>query len=207
MPSGGCARTAGRSLSGSLPAGLALSTGGVLSGTPRSPVSASIKFRVADAARPTASATRTLTLGVLAGNDQSIVYVLDRNGARVVEFAPGATGRAAPVATIEGAVTGLEDLPSAIAVTPSRRVYVTTVGSVLVFAPDASGDAQPQARIFGSNTGLNAPSGIAVDGGGRIWVAELASSTVSEFAANANGNVAPIGTIQGGATGFPIRCD
>ena len=174
----------------------------MISGTSSAVGSASVRFRVTDSAAPAASATRTLTLGVLAGNDQSIVYVADRNGSRVVEFAPGATGRAAPVATIEGAVTGLEDLPSAIAVTPSRRVYVTTVGSILVFAPGASGDADPEAKISGSNTGLNAPSGIAVDAGGRIWVAELASSTVSEFAANANGNVAPIGTIQGGATGL-----
>ena len=63
--------------SGSLPAGLALSRAGVISGTSSAVGSASVTFRVTDSAAPAASATRTLTLGVLAGNDQSIVYVTD----------------------------------------------------------------------------------------------------------------------------------
>lgn len=51
--------------SGSLPAGLTLSTAGVISGTPTTAVTATFTVQVKDSASPAATATQALTLQVI----------------------------------------------------------------------------------------------------------------------------------------------
>jgi DNA-binding beta-propeller fold protein YncE len=59
----------------------------------------------------------------------------------------------------------------------------------------------PIATIAGSNTGLLQPVGIAVDGAGRIYVANfgagVATNSVTVYAPGTNGNASPIATITG----------
>ena len=107
-----------------------------------------------------------------------------------------------------------------IAVDPSSNVYVTGgsygVGpqTVLIFGPKATGNVAPDATIAGSNTTLYFIRGIATDTEGNLYVASLAQNTsgiggplsgvpsILEFGPGATGNVAPIRTITGSATGM-----
>jgi hypothetical protein len=59
-----------------------------------------------------------------------------------------------------------------------------------------------EAQIGGSNTGLVAPGSVAVDASRNVYVSDGMTSTISEFAAGATGNVAPIRTIAGSKTGL-----
>ena len=189
--------------SGGLPAGLSLSSTGALTGSPTRVGVSSATFKVTDSASPTAaSATRTLSLVVLAPEGQSELYLADPDNSSVTEFAPGANGDATPLAVISGPATGLVN-PLAIAVSSTRRVYVTNNGadySVEEFAPGASGDATPAAAIAGAATALDYPEGIAVDAVGDVWVANEKAATVTEYAPGATGNAAPIATLAGAAT-------
>ncbi len=58
------------------------------------------------------------------------------------------------------------------------------------------------AVIAGSNTGLVEPMSVALDAALNVYVFDGNTSTISEFAAGAQGNVAPIRTIGGSKTGL-----
>ena len=103
--------------------------------------------------------------------------------------------------------------PATLAIPPPHQsLYVTdTTNGIYVFAPGANGNVAPIRRIAGANTGLNSPSGVALDAMGNIYVANGASNAVATsggngsitvYAPDANGNVAPIRTITGSNTGM-----
>lgn len=68
------------------------------------------------------------------------------------------------------------------------------------------------AVLGGANTQLNGAVGACFDSGGHLWVVNNSASTVSEFSTAGvtlvNGNIAPLTTIAGGATGMnsPVGC-
>jgi DNA-binding beta-propeller fold protein YncE len=77
--------------------------------------------------------------------------------------------------------------------------------SVTVFSRTASGNVAPIRTIAGAATGINSPEGIAVDSvNSEIFVANdfPANGTINVYGLTANGNVAPIRTIAGAATGM-----
>jgi hypothetical protein len=153
------------------------------------------------AASPTANALRpAASQGKVAFGT---IAVANRVGKSVLTFAPGSTGNVAPVTTIVGAATGLNN-PSGIAFDGRGLLYVADVNaaSISVFAPNASGNVPPVRSISGSNTTLANPIGVAVDRSGDIWVANQVPKTILEFAAGAGGNVAPIRTIGGPNAGL-----
>jgi hypothetical protein len=119
----------------------------------------------------------------------------------VTVYAAGATGNAAPTATITGLATGL-DRPHALALDSSGNIYVTNASgnSVTVYAASATGNATPTTTISGALTLLSNPNGIALDDKGNIYVTNGTSVTV--YAAGSSGNVAPTATISGTNTGF-----
>jgi hypothetical protein len=59
-----------------------------------------------------------------------------------------------------------------------------------------------EAQIGGSNTGVVAPGTVAVDASLNVYVFDSKTATISEFAAGATGNVAPIRNISGSNTGL-----
>ncbi|HUD17675.1 MAG TPA: hypothetical protein VMQ59_10445, partial [Acidimicrobiales bacterium] len=129
-------------------------------------------------------------------------------GASIEVFAPGANGNVAPVRTISGTLTGVTG-PDDIVVGFNGKIYVTngfgSTPDVVVFAPGASGNVAPLQDIAGSNTDLGGPDDLAVDANGNIYVTDEFSSVgpaVLEYAATANGNVAPSATIAGSSTTF-----
>jgi hypothetical protein len=196
------------SLSGTPPAGLSLSAAGVLTGMPTSAGTSNVTVNVTDSATPTAaSATRSLPLTVLAPLNQSIVYALNAENSTVTEYAPGASGAAAPTVKIAGSNTQIGFDPQGLAVSPARKVYVSGrtangVGAIFEFASDANGNAAPQTVISGSATGLNGNAGVALDKAGNIWVANAGNATITEYAAASGGNAAPRLTLGGSATGL-----
>lgn len=126
----------------------------------------------------------------------------------ILRFAPGAHGIANPVQIIQGSNTGLLSGPDGLAVDASGNVYCTdldinNVEGIREWPPTANGNTAPTRVIAGSKTKLDSPTlGIAVDGNGRIIVANYYADNVEIFGANAQGNVAPVATISGSRTGL-----
>jgi serine/threonine protein kinase, bacterial len=136
----------------------------------------------------------------------------------ITVYAPAPAGvmNAAPIATIAGAATRLVR-PLGVAVDSAGRIYVANNGggnpsAVLVFAANPTGtlNEAPVATIQNASSngsppvpGLNDPQGIALDAGGRIYVAD-GGGFVAVFAANPTGVVTspPIAVIAGSNTGL-----
>ena len=98
----------------------------------------------------------------------------------MTEYAQGATGDAAPLATIAGADTGL-DGPFGMAVDASGDLFVADYASnsVTEYAPGATGDAAPLATIAGADTGIDGPLGMALDATGDLFVANFTGNSVT----------------------------
>jgi len=88
-----------------------------------------------------------------------------------------------------------------------QQLYVSDSGvnAVYVFSLAATGAAAATQTIQGVATGLSTPFGVTVDTAGNIYVANEGNSTVTEYAAGATGNVAPIKTITSSASFADIR--
>jgi hypothetical protein len=137
------------------------------------------------------------------------LYVANETAGTVDLFAPGTS---TPGARIDGANTGLVE-PVSVALDAARNVYVFDFGTQALseFAAGATGNVAPIRLISGSNTGFSVlpppfssfAEGIAVsDQSGQIFVANPSTNALLIFAANASGNIAPIRTIAGNATGL-----
>jgi hypothetical protein len=112
-------------------------------------------------------------------------------GGRAVEiFAPGANGCVKPKRTISD--------DGGLAIDSNNLLYVANSKTATIDIFPA-GSSTMQAQIGGSNTGLVAPGTVAVDAALNVYVFD---TTISEFAAGATGNVAPIRTIAGSNTGL-----
>jgi len=140
-----------------------------------------------------AAAVRLLT----AQSPAAYAFIVDPGTNSVIEYAKGAKGNQAPVATISGSKTGLNN-PTSAAVDPAGDLFVTNPGdgSVAEFAPGANGDVAPIATISGATD----PVGLTLDPAGDLFVAEGNHDEVAEYAKGANGDAAPIATISGLAT-------
>ena len=139
----------------------------------------------------------------LAAGSPSAIWVANQDNNSITEFAPGATGNAAPIDTITGANTGL-DQPTGVGFAPNGNVVVANFAdnSITEYAPGATGNANPVVTISGSNTGLNASATVAFNAQGDLYVTNqsVTSPSVTEYAPGASGNVAPIATIAGAST-------
>ncbi|MGA7201273.1 MAG: hypothetical protein WBX26_05540 [Candidatus Cybelea sp.] len=118
------------------------------------------------------------------------------DGGRAVEvFAPGANGYVKPKRTISDA--------GGLAIDSNNLLYVANSKTATIDIFPA-GSSTMQAQIGGSNTGLGAPgtsalplNTVAVDASRNVYVFDTKTATISEFAAGATVNVAPIRTISG----------
>jgi hypothetical protein len=118
---------------------------------------------------------------------------LPKGGRAIDVFAPGASNGAKPKRTISD--------EGGLAIDGNNLLYVanSTTATIDVFP---SGSGTMEAQIGGSNTGLVAPRTVAVDASLNVYVFDAKTATISEFAAGATGNVAPIRTISGSNTGL-----
>lgn len=83
---------------------------------------------------------------------------------------------------------------------PSTYVANQAAGSVTAYATGATGDAAPTLTLAGAATGLSKPTGVLVDGSGKVYVANAGSNSITEYAPGVNGNATPITTIAGPLT-------
>lgn len=116
------------------------------------------------------------------------------------------TGNIAPVRIIAGIHTRIKD-PIEVAVDSSLKTYIANAhgNSVAVYAPGASGNAAPVQYIHGGRTSLHIASGVAVDSDGNIYAGSGLfgnTSIITVYGPGSNGNVRPLGTIQGDNTGL-----
>ena len=135
---------------------------------------------------------RLATIG--AAFDQAGNFYVSHSGTSIEVFPPGANGCASPSRVIAGIS------PYGLAIDRNNILYVADQQSGLALFPP--GASQPMAFIAGSNTGLVEPISVALDAALNVYVFDGNTSTISEFAAGAQGNVAPIRTIGGSKTGL-----
>jgi len=139
------------------------------------------------------------------------LVVADLSSVKV--FARTASGNVAPLRTLQGPATGLFDSVGVYVDLVHDELVVTTdpsgIFSVTVYPRTASGNVAPLRTLQGPATGLFIPRGVVVDlVHDELVVANGASSggsgqgSVTVFARTASGNVAPLRTLQGPATGL-----
>jgi hypothetical protein len=104
---------------------------------------------------------------------------------------------------LEGPHTRLGHL-NAIVADNVGSFYVTDAGEgpaqpprVEWFAGGQNGNIVPNRVLSGPHTGITTPRGIATDGSGRVYVVDQGSNKVLVFDSNAEGDVAPLATIEG----------
>jgi hypothetical protein len=119
----------------------------------------------------------------LSGN----VYVADTGNSAVVIIPKNPVlGGAAPMFQYAGAPTFAS--PVAVAVDPQNNIYVADTGNPfqqVVKIPPGGGDLQTLLPLDSSlpligGQGLSTPSGVAVDGGGNVFISDAASNAVWE---------------------------
>jgi sugar lactone lactonase YvrE len=158
----------------------------------------------------------------IARDSSGRIYVTNAPTNTVTVYAASANGNVPPIAVIGGSKTRLAN-PNAIALDASGKIYVLsgaenriTVYSSLETSTGILNEA-PIASIAGSKTRLDNPAGIALDSQGDIYVANdlggpvvphesYDRGTVTIYPAGSHGNVTPIATISGAATGlaYPV---
>ncbi len=142
------------------------------------------------------------------------IYVTNECDSTVTVYANGSKADVAPTAIIGGSNTGLF-APEGIALDSSGKIYVANGGGIGVRVYPALGSSTgtlneaPIATISGIDTGLSGPIGIALDSGGKIYVANNGGVYVYAALGSSTGtlNEAPIATIGGSNTGMVEPAD
>ena len=168
---------------------------------------------------PTTTATRTATATATGGTPTvtatrtPTATATGTQGATATTTATQGTPTATPTRTATATSTSTATLTATSTPTPapglSVEVFVTDKlsNSVTAYSAGSNGDAAPASTIAGASTGLAAPTGIALDTSGNIYVAnaESGSETVGKitiYSAGSNGNVTPSAIISGSNTGL-----
>lgn len=118
----------------------------------------------------------------------------------ITVYARNAKGNAAPLRTIQGQNTKLDNAKP-IFVDAERHEIVVANGSptnaLLFFAQKAKGNAAPIRVIQGENTGLSNPTGVFVDTvHHEVLVANWGNHTITVYASGSSGNVKPLRVIS-----------
>jgi hypothetical protein len=131
------------------------------------------------------------------------LWVANAAANSLTEYAPGADGDAAPIATVSGSST-LLNMPSGVTEDSAGNLLVANLAgeSIARFPATANGNVAPTSLIQGADTTLDFPHGVSVDPQGRIYVPNQFGDSISVFAAAASDDASPVATITGGSTGL-----
>ena len=146
---------------------------------------------------------RTLTdalsipVGIFANAGELLVPTLGNSEIRI--FSSTASGAAAPVRLIAGALTQLAS-PRSVSVSDNLIFTANQVANrITIHSLAATGNVPPLRVIEGANTGLDNPHDTFV-GGNNLWVANTSGASVQLFDSRGSGNIAPLRTITGALT-------
>lgn len=104
--------------------------------------------------------------------------------------------------TLEGPHTRIQH-PTSIVAHIDGTFYVADAGSpadqarVEWFPAGQNGNVFPNRVISGPHTGITSPRGLALDGSGRLFVADQATNKVLVFAPDASGDTTPLVVLSG----------
>jgi sugar lactone lactonase YvrE len=122
---------------------------------------------------------------------------------------PGATPTPTPRATATPSPAPTATPTSSVLASSSIFVAESGDNNITIYPPNPAGTVNelPVTQINGANTELSLPFGVAVDGTGKIYVANrtgAGSGSVTVYAANPTGtvNATPLATIAGSNTGL-----
>ncbi len=163
--------------------------------------------------------TRIADPGGIAVDPDGNMYVTNSDSSNSIGvFKAGADGDVAPSYTIESPTQ--VSSPSSVAIGPDGKIYVANGGgqevppegsnAITVYPPGSYANVAEIATISAADsddkTSISFPEAIAVDAHGKIYLAdsggENMTARIAVFAANSDGNVAPIATIAGDKTGL-----
>jgi fibronectin type III domain protein len=122
----------------------------------------------------------------------------------ILEFAPGAHGNVAPVTTITGSATGLDD-PYGLALDKAGDIWVANFSGddILEFAASAHGNVAPILTISGTAPLMDFPDGIALTSDGKdVWIGNDDSPTLAEYSTSVGGTATPVRSIIGPTSGL-----
>jgi hypothetical protein len=196
---GGIAPYAWSLVSGSLPAGLSLSSSGVISGTPTTQGTTTVKVKVTDSGTPD---TESVTEAVAITVGPPVVTVTTTTS----QLPIGAQHR--PYSDTLAALGGKRPLtwkvtagrlPTGLTLDPSTATISGTPAGYgrSVFTVTATDSSTP-AVSASANLALT----VDVDIQAAVFVTNTGKSALNSFALGANGNAAPLTQINGGATGL-----
>jgi len=170
-------------------------------------------------ARIVGPATRLLSVNRIAVDPAGQIYVaievvdIDSQPAGILIYPPGSNGNVAPSATIGGVESEIQN-PWGIAIDLQGDILVAEAatdkkGRLLIFPAGTQGEAKPRFVLEGTDERLIAPTAIAVDSGGIIYVANGEGHTmdgagISVFRAAPPNSSAPtlVASIKGLKTGL-----
>jgi len=156
--------------------------------------------------------TSIIQLGQIAVDSAGTVYAANTpvtGAGGVLIFGSGATGDAAPTATLAGSNTTIYNIRG-VAVDGSGNIYVASLAqaspentdlsgtpSILEFSAGSTGNVAPIRTISGAATTMGEIGIIRVDSDGNIYVfRDVPASTLLKFSPTARGNVAPSAIIS-----------
>jgi len=157
--------------------------------------------------------TRVITCGGLATpggislDGAGNLFVANISGKSISVFGPTDSGCVSGNRMILGLHTCLFN-PQDVHARADGTAYVASEDRVLVFRPNAHGDATPIQKITGSNTRLRVNvMGVSLDSALNIYATSDSANRpgrVTVYAPGANGNVAPLWTIEGRLTTLDV---
>jgi hypothetical protein len=197
-------------------------TGYVLDASGRITSTGTLGYSTAEAEVPTDAVASN---GKIYVANQPDLNEHDKNS--IVIFSAGSTGKATPIARIQGNATGLSGYIAAIAVDAGGNIFAGHLGhdelgsspkppstlcvpgqtagandaSITAYPSGSSGNVKPIAMISGPCTRIQSPLSLAIDSKGNFYVAN-GSSEIVVFPPRSNGNIKPIAVIAGPSTGL-----
>jgi hypothetical protein len=159
---------------------------------------------------PLVLALLMIFLGALPAAAQDELFVANIGNNSITVYSRAATGNTAPLRTLSGAATGLNEPEGLVVDAVHQEILVVNTGlvnppgpSITVYSLTASGNTLPLRTLAGPSTGLLEPTGLALDlAHDEILVMSTSAKAILAYSRAASGDSPPLRTIAGPATGL-----